>query len=141
MDLDQASAYAMATWQRLEEHVTDEVQRAVCGAFSLVAVADGHLDRREVQRFRALVRRHFTLPRLDVDRLEHDFLNLSEALMSDPEAGRARALAEIGRVRDHPDQCELVRTAARLALVADERITPEESRTLDDVLESLGIGR
>ncbi|MCH2170930.1 TerB family tellurite resistance protein [Myxococcota bacterium] len=141
MDLDQASAYAMATWQRLEEQVTDEVQRAVCGAFSLVAVSDGHLDRREVQRFRALVRRHFGLPRLDLERLERDFVDLSEALMSDPEAGRSRALAEIDHIRGNPDQCELVRTAARLALVADERITPEESRTLDEILEHLGISR
>ena len=40
MNLDESMAYALATWARFDEAITDDLLRAVCGAFAIVAAAD-----------------------------------------------------------------------------------------------------
>lgn len=139
MPLDEAAAYALATWQRFENAVSDDVLRAMTGAFALVAAADGHLDRREVERFLTTVGKRF--PELGAERLESGFRDLADALFADPEAGRRRALEEVAVVRGREEQAELVRSAARLALCADERIDPAETSALADIEKALGLER
>jgi hypothetical protein len=41
MELDESTAYALATWARFDAAITDTLLRAVCGAFAIVATADG----------------------------------------------------------------------------------------------------
>ena len=141
MALDEAGAYALATWKRLEDHVSSDVLRAVCGAFAAISVADGDLDRREVDSFLRMVRREFSLEGAEIDALEREFVDLAEAVMSDPIVGRQRALSEVSRVCGDEAAVELVKTAARLAVGANERIAPVEIKALDEVCEALGIKR
>ena len=90
MDFNEAMAYAQASWSRFEQEVSDDLLRALCAAFAVVATADGHLDERESRRFLGVLRSNLgKLPKLDLPRLEQLFVDLSEALRSDPE-GRPR---------------------------------------------------
>lgn len=139
MTFSESDAYAMATWKRLEGHVTDDVLRAVCGAYAAISVADGDLDRREIDLFLLMARREFSLDDDALDDLEQQFCDLAEAIMSDPVAGRDRALQEVAHIRGDKHAVELVRSAARLAVGADERIMPVEIATLDAVRAALGI--
>lgn len=139
MPIDEATAYALAAWERLDQQVSDDALRAVCGGFALVAVADGDLDERETERFMRLVRQQFdAFPGLDLDRVESHFRDLTQALLTDPEAGHARALEEVACVAGKPRESELVRTAARVAMIADERLDPGEARVLDEIKKILG---
>lgn len=141
MPFEEDDAYALATWKRLEDHISNDVLRAVCGAFAIISVADGDLDRRELDAFMRVTSREFSLDKVDSDLLERQFRDLADAVMTDPEDGRRRALDEVARVRGNKASVELVRTAARLAVGADERIVPVEVKTLDEICAALGIGR
>lgn len=137
MALDEAAAYALATWQRFEASISDDVLRAMTGAFALVVAADGRVDRREVDRFLTTVGKRF--PELGADRIESGFRDLAEALLADPESGRRRAIEDVSVVKGRAEEAELVRSAARLALCADERIDPTETRALAEIQEALGL--
>lgn len=139
MALDEATAYALATWKRFEEEVSDDLLRAVCAAFALVAVADGQLESRELDQFLVTLRENFSPPQLDLDRLEQEFRDLAQALLSDPVGGRLRALSILARIKHHEGQRELVLAAARVALIADERIAPGEVSALNEIRRALEI--
>lgn len=139
MPIDEATAYALAAWERLDHDISDDALRAVCGGFALVAVADGDLDPRETDRFLRLVRQQFdAFPGLDLEKVERHFRELSQALLTDPEAGRRRALDEVACVKGKARECEMVRTAARVAMIADERLDPSEARVLEEINKILG---
>ncbi|MGB5812753.1 MAG: hypothetical protein WBG86_19620, partial [Polyangiales bacterium] len=53
---DESVAYAIAAWARFNADVTDDLLRALSGAFALVAAADGELATKEVEGFLSLLR-------------------------------------------------------------------------------------
>src|SRR5690242_11521745 len=117
MGLDEATAYAMVTWSRFDEAITDDLLRAVCGAFAIVAAADGDVAETEIRGFLDVIREKAEVfPRLDLAVVERLFRDLTMALLSDPEGGRQHVLAEIARVRERPKERELVRSAAQIAV-------------------------
>ncbi len=139
MALDEAMAYALASWNRFEEELPDDFLKALCGAFAVVAVADGRLDPRESERFLQMLREHLDiLPRLDLDHVERRFRELTDALLTDPVGGRQHALEDIARIRGQVEQREMVQSAARLAVIADGRIDPSETRVLEEISRALG---
>lgn len=138
MAFDEAMAYAQATWSRFEADISNELLRAVCASFALVATADGRVDQREVDRFLKLLRDNLdALPGLDLSQVEERFLELTEAILSDPEGGRGHALAEVACLRGQADASELVSSAARVAVIADSRIDPSETKVLDEIRQAL----
>jgi tellurite resistance protein len=141
MGLEEPLAYALATWARFDEAVTDELLRAVCGAFVLVATADGAVSESELTRFLDVIRdRADALPHLDLEAVERQFRDLSMAVLTDPEGGRQRALAEVTLVKERPRQRELVQSAAQIALVADRRVERREEAVMGEICKALGLG-
>ena len=137
--LEEAEAYAVASWKRFEESVTDDLMRAVCAAFAIVAAADGDVSSAEIDRFASVLRsRQADFASLDFDFAERNFRELAEALLSDPVAGRKRALADIARVRGSAVHRGLVRSAAYIAMIADARIAQSEEIVLGQIYEALG---
>lgn len=140
MELNEAAAYATACWNRYEGAVSDDLLRALCGAFALVATADGDLAESEVEEFSAVVRDYSSrFPKLDEKALVKRFREIGEAMISDPEAGKQRALEDVGLVRDSEVNREIVRTAAELAMVVDKRVFDSERAALEEVNEALGL--
>jgi len=140
MTLDKEASYAIASWERFDEIVTDDLLRAVTSAFVIVAAADGDLARAEADRFLQLLRTHEALfAPLNLDHAEPVFRDLAGAVFSDPPAGRKTALAIIAAVADNDTYCELVRSAAEIALTADARRLDAEQVMLNEICKTLGI--
>ncbi|MGE0821276.1 MAG: TerB family tellurite resistance protein [Candidatus Binatia bacterium] len=140
MSLDEATAYALVTWARFDEAVTDDLLRAVCGAFAIVAAADGDVAETEISGFLDVIReKSDAFPQLDMVAVEQLFRDLSMAVLTDPEGGRQHVLAEIARVKDMPKQRELVRTAAQVAIFADRRVEGREQEVMKEICAALGV--
>lgn len=140
MAVDETVAYAIATWVRFNEDVTDVLLRALSGAFALVAASDGELSRSEADEFVELLRgKTDVFAGLDFEALESTFRDLADALISNPEDGRQRALDCIARVAGDPVRSELVRSAAAIAVAADGRVRAAEDATLKEISKALGL--
>ncbi|MGB5415055.1 MAG: hypothetical protein WBN01_10460, partial [Polyangiales bacterium] len=123
MAVDETVAYAIATWVRFNEDVTDVLLRALSGAFALVAASDGELSRSEADGFVEMLRgKTDVFAGLDFEALESTFRDLADALIANPEDGRQRAFDCIARVAGDPVRSELVRSAAAIAVAADGRV-------------------
>ena len=137
---EEEAAYAAAAWQRFDGEVSNELLRAVTGAFALIAVADGDLAQSEIDRFVTLVRSNGDMfAGLDLDHIERTFRDIGGAVLSDPAAGRAQALNYVAAVKDHEQHRELVRAAAEIAILADGRKLAREDAPLKDIRETLGL--
>ncbi len=140
MAFEDEAVYALASWGRFDEAVSDELLRAVTSAFALVAVADGDLAKSEIDRFVLLLReRSNALQPLDIERVEGQFRDVCSALLTDPSTGRQRALAYIANVAGNGVECELVRAAAEIAVAADNRELVAEQDLLREICETMGI--
>ena len=140
MSFEQEAAYALASWQRFDAEITDELARAITSAFALVAVADGDLARSEVERFSALIKEQAAL--LDpeqIDRFDPMFNEIAGAMMSDPESGRSHALQLIACVKENNTHCELVRSAAEIAIAADSRELSSERDVMLQICSALEV--
>ncbi len=104
-----------------------------------MAVVDGDLAESEIDGFFALVHeRQESLAHLRMEQYEHLFRDICAAIMSHPEAGTDKALANIAAVGEAPEQVELVLTAAQIAQQADEREQASEAEALTLIRQVLG---
>ena len=139
---DETVAYAIATWARFNEDVTDALLRALSGAFALVAASDGELARSEVDGFVEMLRQKTDVfYGLDFEALESTFRELTDALITNPEDGRQRALDCITRVAGDPVRSELVQSVAAIAVASDGRVRAAEESTLQEISTALGLAR
>jgi tellurite resistance protein len=137
---DESVAYALAAWSRFDAEVSDELLRAVAGAFVLVASADGELDQKEASQFlEAISARANVFEPLDFTALSNRFGDLCAAMFDDPEDGRRLALQCVARMRALPEQARLVQGAAQIAAAADGRVRPPEQAALRAIDAALGL--
>lgn len=137
---EESVAYAIATWARFNDSVSDELLRALAGAFVLVAAADGELARPEVDRFLEILRsKADVFSAIDFTALETTFRDLCEAMFADPEDGKRLALDGVARVRQKREQAELVTSAAEIAAAADGRLRSIEGLAVQEIRDVLGL--
>jgi len=137
---DETVAYALAAWKRFDENVTDDLLRAVAGAFVLVAACDGDLSEAEADRFLdTLGAKSDALSALDFDALSETFRDLSDAMISDPDDGKRLALEHVARMKESPQLSELVWGAAKIAASADGRVELIEEKVMGEIHEALGL--
>ena len=137
---DESMAYAVATWVRFNAVVSDDLLRAVSAAFALVAAADGELANSEVDEFVELLRsKSDVFTSIDFDSLELAFRDLADSLIADPEQGRARACECIARMKGDAKRCELVRSAAAIAVAADGLVRAPEEAAMQNICVALGL--
>lgn len=140
MSLEEEASYALASWQRFDSEVTDELARAITSAFVLVAVADGDLAQSEIDRFNLLIKERASLLDPDnIDRFDQLFRDIGGAIMSDPVAGRRHALELVAAIKADASHCELVRSAAEIAIAADHRELASEQEVLDLICKAMDI--
>ena len=140
MSHEAEAAYAIASWQRFDSEVTDDLARAVISAFILVAAADGDLAESEIDRFIVMIESQKELvASLGVERCRLLFRDIGSAILSDPVAGREHALELIAAIKADAKHCELVRSAAEIAVLADSRELASEQAVMKVICGAMGI--
>ncbi len=136
----EVDAYALLSWKRFDDEVTNQLLRAVTSAFALIAVADGDLAKKEGEQFMSMLREKADLfEPLDFDAVDRHFRSVCGAMLSDPVSGRRHALEEIAAVQAKPEHAELVRSAAEIAIAADSRGAVKESKLLSEICAVLKL--
>lgn len=139
MSHEEEVAYAIVSWQRFDSQVTDDLARAVISAFILVAVADGDLAQSEIDKFSLMIEAQEDLVApIGLDRIRLLFRDIGSAVLSDPVAGREHALELIAAVKGNTNYCELVRAAAEIAVIADNRQLASEQAVMKMICDAMG---
>ena len=134
------SSYAVASWQRFENTLTNDLMRAMTSAFALVATADGDLATDEVARFAELLRKQsLPLATLSPQEVERAFTDAVTALLSDPGGSRQRALANVASVKHNSTECKIVMAVANVAVHADHQSRSTEEHAMGDIQTALGL--
>ncbi len=134
------SSYAVASWQRFENTLGNELLRAMTSAFALIATADGDLAEEEIARFADLLRKQsLPLARLSPQQVERAFTDAVTALLSDPYNSRERALRTIAGVKHNATDCKIVMAVAAVAVEADHQQRPTERHAIGAIQTALGL--
>jgi len=138
--IDEQTGYALASWTRFENNVENVLFKAITGAFVLVATADGDVADMEVHEYMGVLQKHRRyLPIFDPAQVERAFRDVAGAMLSDPEAGRLRALGYVSAVRESQVQRELVCAVAQIAVLADHRTLAREQQVVAQIYAALRL--
>ena len=117
----------------------EKAAEAVCGAYMLVAFADAQYAQSEEDRFLATAANEPELAMIDSASLQAAYNVLIAAFRDGYAGAAAKVLAAIADVKDDAALAEAVKLAARRAIVADEKLMPQEEAALDHVALALGL--
>ena len=115
------------------------IARAVCGAFLIVAFGDGRFDKVEEMRFLGGATNHEAFAAIESADLQRAYNTLIAELKDDYESASAQILDDIRACRNNNAATEAVKVAARIAIVADPEIQPQEEIVLDQIAGALGL--
>ncbi len=131
---------AVAAWERFDREVSDELLRAVSGAFAIVACADGRLEESEIGAFIDMVRDTRSFRSVDLEALEAQFRSIGKAILEDFQDGRQHALQEVALLAEgDPDETALVVSAAQIAIVSNGRLDEAEEAILGEICRILKL--
>lgn len=112
---------------------------AACGAYLLVALADARVESVEEARFLGGVVNDDAFRTIPADALAGEYNRLIADLQADWNGAEAEILGAIAKMRGDANGAEAVKAAARHAIVADERLKPQEEFVLERIARALGV--
>ncbi len=137
--LTQRRDRALAAWNHFDQEIDNEVLRAVCAAYVIVACADGHFEESEIQLFLDMIKDTRSFASVDLAALEREFRDLGSAVVEDLADGKALAFSELARVKGDADKSALVVSAAQIALLANGQQSSGEELLLRQICQELGL--
>lgn len=111
----------------------------VTGAYLAVAFADGRFQPTEENRFLATIANRAELSVASPAAIQSAYNALVADFRRDYAATRARVLEAIAAVREDAKVVEAIKIAARCAVVADQKVTPQEEFLLGEIAKALGL--
>jgi tellurite resistance protein len=111
---------------------------AASAAFALVATSDGEVADSERARFETWIKAHSSRTALHKEAMAHFDELCGRLLQTDPERAHKEAIAFV-RGCETKQHRELVLSAARAAVVADERIDEREEIALRQLCQMLEL--
>ena len=112
---------------------------AICGAYLLVAYSDGQFAPVEEGRLTSELAADEAFTRFDQAALNAEMDELTKAFPEDYEATALDVLVSIASVRDQDVETRAVMHAARVAVVADQAVSPQEEHALERIALALGL--
>ncbi len=112
---------------------------AACGAYLLAAFADARVARIEEARFLGGVVNDSAFRRFSPDQLASEYSRLLAALAADYDAAEAEILTAVASVKRDPRLVAAVKVAARQAVIADQKLKPQEELVLARIARALGV--
>jgi len=116
-----------------------EEATAICGAYLMVAFADARYEDAEEARLLSTFINDPALAHIDSDALASCYNDLVKAFRGDYAAIANRVIAAISAAKHDEARVSAVKKAARLAVVADNRILPQEEAALGRIGNALGL--
>ena len=113
--------------------------KAICGAYLMVAFADGRYDPVEENRLLSTLINHPSMDHIDAGSLEDCYNALAAAFRKDYSKTAEDVLLAIADVRSAADTVETIAIAARLAIVADQKVLQQEEAILSKIAGALGL--
>lgn len=110
---------------------------AICGAFLVIAFADGRFDDLEEARLLAGLTNHDVLKHLSANEIETVYNGLASAFRREYAATCEGVMAAISGCRHDQRASDAIVTAARMAVVADHAILPQEEIVLKRIARAL----
>ncbi|CDO59510.1 hypothetical protein BN1012_Phect1296 [Candidatus Phaeomarinobacter ectocarpi] len=112
---------------------------AICGAYLLVAYSDGQFAPVEEGRLISELAADEAFKRFDQAVLAAEMAELMQAFPDDYEATALDVLVSIASIKEHEVERRAVKHAARVAVIADQAISPQEEHALDRIAMALGL--
>lgn len=112
---------------------------AACGAYLLGAFADARVERTEEARFLGGVVNDPAFRMFSPGELASEYTRLLAALGDDYDAAEAEILGAIASVRNNRRAVEAIKVSARHAVIADQKIKPQEDVALARIARALGL--
>lgn len=112
---------------------------AACGAYLLVALADARVESIEEARFLGGVVNDPAFRSFSSEALAGEYSRLLAALKADYGAAEAEILSAVASIKRDSKVVEAVKVSARHAVIADQRLKPQEEVALGRIARALGI--
>ncbi len=112
---------------------------AICGAYLLVAYSDGQFAPVEEGRLTSELAADEAFTRFDQAALTAEMAELMQVFPEDYEATALDVLVSIASVKAQDVEKRAVMHAARVAIIADQAISPQEEHALDRIALALGL--
>ncbi len=112
---------------------------AICGAHLMVAFADARYEASEEGRFLATVANEPGVRAIDAAAISASYNELEAAFREDYAAAADRVVAALAALDPQGETAALARMAARRAIVADQRLRPQEESALQRIAAAMGL--
>ncbi len=112
---------------------------AICGAYLLVAYSDGQFAPVEEGRLISELAADEAFKRFEQAVLAAEMAELMQAFPDDYEATALDVLVSIASIKEQEVERRAVKHAARVAVIADQAISPQEEHALDRIAMALGL--
>jgi len=112
---------------------------AICGAYLMVAYSDGQFAPVEEGRLISELAADDAFKRFDQAALNAEMAELMEAFPADYEATALDVLVSIASIKGQDVEKRAVMHSARVAIIADQAISPQEEHALDRIALALGL--
>lgn len=112
---------------------------AACGAYLLAAFADARVEKIEEARFLGGVVNDSAFRTFSPESLAGEYTRLLAALAADYDAAEAEILSAVAAVKRDPHFVAAVKVAARQAVIADQKLKPQEEVVLGRIARALGV--
>lgn len=116
----------------------DPAATAACGAYLLTAIADARIETLEEARFFGGIVNDPAFRRIDAGALTAEYARLRAAFADNYAGAEKEVLAAIEAVRAGA-AAEAVKIAARHAVIADQKLKPQEEIALARIARALGV--
>lgn len=112
---------------------------AICGAYLMVAYSDGQFAPVEEGRLMSELAADEAFKRFEQAALTAEMAELIKAFPDDYEATALDVLVSIASIKNHEVEKRAVKHSARVAVIADQAISPQEEHALDRIAMALGL--
>lgn len=117
----------------------DLIAHAVCGAYLMVAHADGHFDDIEQAWLHDRLLKDGAVEGVSGPALARAAAAVGKAFAEDYAAASEQILEMMGYVQRNESASAAIIGAARIAVVADQSVTQQEENAINRVAEALGL--
>ncbi len=119
--------------------MSQQLADGLAASFALIACADGRLHPSEPCRFSDLIEKCGDIGSLDKVRVEQAFEKQVMALMDNYQTAKPEALGAIARMCTNKRAIKAAIGLARIAVVADRKIAPQEELMIREIADAVGI--